>query len=306
MLDVVAPPPTEVPQAPARIVVGVYLRSLREARDITLEEAALAARASISAVSRWERAESSISQHALQNLLRHYGVRGKHADYLLVSMPPQYYARSQRAEQGLARRAPHDYWGDVAGEEATARYIAVRHRASAIVEFCMLVPAGLRTQAYQQALLDPAVCTTPDEPVLGLPRWVHRISRAAGQQRTVLLDETVLVKAVGGPAVMARQLRSLAHLVSSEDAAGQGLAVRILPMNPVLFVHTVTSPAEVTVHGHRLVTTLGLFPSYETGSGAARAVSAGLREAVGAACSREETYELLVNAAEEMERRAAS
>ncbi|GHH56774.1 Scr1 family TA system antitoxin-like transcriptional regulator [Streptomyces candidus] len=305
MLDLL-PPPTEVPQPPARIVLGVYLRGLREAKGITLQDAACVAGVSASAVSRWERAESPIPLDALRTLLRHFGVTGKHADYLALHLPPKNYIRHEREEESFARRAPHDHWADVAGSEAAARCIAVMRRASTLVEFCMLVPAGLRTPAYQAVVLDPADGLDPDEPVLGLPRWVHRIEWAGGQQRTVLLDETVLARPIGGPEVAAGQLRHLADLMRAETPDGQGLIIRILPMDQALFIHTVTSPAEVTVHGHRLVMTRGFFPGYETGSGAAHIMSAGLREAVSAAYSREKTYDLIVASAQAMEQRAAS
>ncbi|MFB8401233.1 Scr1 family TA system antitoxin-like transcriptional regulator [Streptomyces sp. NPDC055912] len=300
------PPPTEVPQAPARIVMGVYLRGLREAKGITLMDAAYVAGASNSAVSRWERAESPIPLGALRRLLRHFGVTGTHADYLAMHLPPQTYVRREREEQGFARRTRHDHWADVAGTEAAARYIAVMRTASAIVEFCMLVPAGLRTPGYQAVVLDPADGVDPDEPVLGLPSWVHRLKWAARQQRTVLLDETVLARPLGGPEVAAGQLRHLADLMNAETPDGRGLVIRILPLDRALFIHTVSSPAELTVHGHRLVTTRGFFPGYETGSGAAHVMSAGLREAVAAAYSREKTYDLIVASAQAMERRAAS
>ncbi|MDT0616236.1 Scr1 family TA system antitoxin-like transcriptional regulator, partial [Streptomyces lancefieldiae] len=241
-----------------------------------------------------------------QKLLLHYGVAGKHSDYLVRSLPPQDYIRSEREERGHAKRAPFDHWADVAGEEAMARYIAVMRTASESIQFSMQVPAGLRTQEYQEAVLDPAVCFNADEPVLGLPRWVHDHTWAEDQRRTVLLDETVLTRTVGDCKVMADQLRHLASLVKGEESAAGGAVVRILPMSPVLSIHTAHWPAEVTLHGHRLVTSLGLFPSYETGSRAARTVSAGLREALPAACSREETYELLARAADAMERRTAS
>ncbi|MFE7780609.1 Scr1 family TA system antitoxin-like transcriptional regulator [Streptomyces nigrescens] len=306
MLHATPASPTEVPQAPARIVTGLYLRCLREARGTTLEDAARAVGGSTSAVSRWERAESPIRKDVLQRLLARYGVMGKHADFLMLHMPPQSYSRNQRDEQGLARRAPHDCWADVAHGEATARYIAVMRMASEVTQFCMTVPAGLRTQAYEQIVLDPDVCATPDEPVLGLPSWVFKVPWDAGQRRTVLLDETVLTRGGSQSEVVAGQLRHLADLVSREKSGVRGPVVRILPMSPVVFVHSVGLHAEVTLHGHRLVTSIGLFPFYETGSGAAQAIGAGLREAVSAACSREETYDRLVHAADAMQRRATS
>ncbi|MFE2268479.1 Scr1 family TA system antitoxin-like transcriptional regulator [Streptomyces lavendulae] len=307
MLHAVPSPPAEVPQAPARIVTGLYLRCLREAQYVRLGQAARVVRMSESAVSRWERAESPIRPDALGTLLALYGVAGDHARFLVGSLPPQGYNREKHEEQGGGRRAPHDCWADVALDEATARHIAVMRMASEVIQYCRQVPAGLRTEGYQRFVLDPEVCITPDEPVLGLPSWVHDVEWAEGQRRTVLLDETVLAQGRGDhPAMVAEQLRHLARLVSREVSGGEGLSIRILPMDQVLFIHTVGATAEVTLHKHRMTVTLGLSPIYETGSGAARIISAGLREADDAAWSREATHKALVNAAEDMERRAAS
>lgn len=307
MFHAVPSPPAEVPQAPARIVTGLYLRCLREAQYIGLEQAARAVRASSSAVSRWERAESPIRPDALGALLRLYGVAADHARFLVGSLPPQGYDRRKHEEQGGGRRAPHDCWADAARDEATARHIAVMRSASEVVQYCLQVPAGLRTEGYRRVVLDPDVCIAPDEPVLGLPSWVHDVDWAERQCRTVLLDETVLTRRRGDhPAMVADQLRHLAQLVSRESCDGEGLSIRILPMDQVLFIHTVGATAEVTLHEHRMTVTVGLSPSYETGSGAARIISAGLREAADAAWSREATHEALVSAAADMERRAAS
>ncbi|MFI1648195.1 Scr1 family TA system antitoxin-like transcriptional regulator [Streptomyces avidinii] len=306
MLHAVPLPPAEVPQAPARIVTGLYLRCLREAQQIRLGQAARAVGVSEPAVSRWERAKSPIRPDALGTLLRLYGVADDHARYLVGSLPPQNYNRRQHEEQGGGRRAPHDCWADVAPDEATARHIAVMRLASEVVQYCRQVPAGLRTEGYQRFVLDPEVCIAPDEPVLGLPSWVHGVDWAERQRRTVLLDETVLGQGRGDrPAMVADQLRHLAQLVSRERE-GQGLTIRILPAEQVLFIHTVGATAEVTLHEHRMTVAFGLSPTYETGSGAARIIGAGLREAADAAWSRDATYEALVSAAEDMERRAAS
>nr|WP_240803223.1 Scr1 family TA system antitoxin-like transcriptional regulator [Streptomyces sp. A1499] len=302
MLHAPAPlPPVEAPQAPTRIVLGAYLRGLRETKGETLRSAACVVRGSVSALSRWERAESPIPPSACGELLRHYGVSKPHIDYLVRNLPQQHYVRDASQERGNARRAPFDHWTDIAGAEAMARYIAVMRMASKIIEYSSQVPAGLRTQAYRKAVLDPALCPREDEPVLGLPRWVRHMPWPQGQQRTVLLDETMLIRPVGGPQAMAHQLRHLASLIRS-DASGSGvLDIRILPMSPVLFVHTINWPAEVVLHGHRLVTGFSLAPVYETGSGAARRVSAGLREALSCAYGREDTYELIRHAADAME-----
>ncbi|MFE9137929.1 Scr1 family TA system antitoxin-like transcriptional regulator [Streptomyces sp. NPDC007355] len=307
MLHAVPLPPAEVPQAPARIVTGLYLRCLREGQGIRLDDAARAVGVSTAAVSRWERAKSPIGPDALSTLLRRYGVADADRNFLVESLPPQNYDRRTYKEQGEGRRAPHDSWADVAGDEATARHIALMRSASEVIQYCPLPPAGLRTQNYELVVQDPEVCVIPDEPVLGLPTWVHHVPWAERQRRTVLLDETVLTRGHGThSATVAGQLRHLADLVGRETPNGQGLTIRILPLDELLFIHLIGATAEVTIHGHRMLVRVSLFPSYETGSGAARVISASLHEAVGAAWSREATYEALVKAAEDMERRAAS
>ncbi|MFB8310139.1 Scr1 family TA system antitoxin-like transcriptional regulator [Streptomyces sp. NPDC055961] len=306
MLHAVPSSPAEVPQAPARIMTGLYLRCRREARHIRLEQAARAVRADKGTVSRWERAKSPIRPDALGTLLPLYGVPDEQVRFLVGSLPPQGYNRGMHRELGGGRRAPHDCWVDVALDEATARHIAVMRSASEVVQYCRQVPAGLRTESYQRFVLDPEVCIAPDEPVVGLPSWVHGVDWEERQRRTVLLDETVLAQGRGDrPAMVADQLRHLAQLVSQERE-GQGLNIRILPEEQVLFIHTVGATAEVTLNEHRMVVTFGLSPTYETGSGAARIIGAGLREAADAAWSREATHKALVSAAEDMERRAAS
>ncbi|MFJ1954609.1 helix-turn-helix domain-containing protein [Streptomyces microflavus] len=303
-MHAVVPPPAETLKPPAQIMIALYLRLVREARGINQAKAADLLGVAISAVSRWERAETPIQRpDILRALLRLYGVKNPHKEFLVQSLPPK---RRDRVEYGLARRALHDHWADVAEAEATARYIAVMRSASEVIEFCMRPPAGLRTQAYEQLVLAPEICAIPDVPVLGLPTWVHRVDRAPGQRRTVILDEVVLTQGGNHAAVVAGQLRHLAALIDQEDPAGVGLRVRILPMSQVLFITTVGPVAEVTLLGQRMVASVGLFPSYETGSGAARSVSAGLREALDEVWSREETRARLVSAAEVMERRAAS
>ncbi|MFJ6437811.1 Scr1 family TA system antitoxin-like transcriptional regulator [Streptomyces sp. NPDC091416] len=298
----VAPSPAETPVPPAQIVISLYLRLLRESRGMLQERTADFVGVAVSAVSRWERAVTPIPPNKLSQMLRLYGVKDPHKAFLVQSIPPR---RSDRMEQGVALRAPDDHWADVADAEATARHIAVMRAASEVIEYCMRPPAGLRTQAYEQLVLTPKNCAIPDVPLLGLPSWVHGVDWAPGQRRTVILDEVVLTQGGHHAATVAAQLRHLASLVDQEDPGG-GLTLRILPLSRVPIVLSSGPVAEVTVRGHRMVASARLFPSYETGSGAARAVSAGLLEALDAAWSREETQTRLVSAAEAMERRAAS
>ncbi|MFE7484988.1 helix-turn-helix domain-containing protein [Streptomyces sp. NPDC057552] len=302
-MHAVLPSPAETLKPPAQIVIALYLRLLREAQGIPQAKAADLLGVNISAVSRLERAGTPIQRpEILRALLRLYGVEKQHTEFLVRSLPPK---RRDRVEIGFARRALHDLWADVADTEATARHIAVMRSASEVIEFCLRPPAGLRTQAYEQLVLDPGICAIPDVPVPTLPTWVHKVGWAPGQRRTVMLDEVVLTQGGAHAAVVAAQLRYLAALVDREEPRGDGLRVRILPLSEVVFVNTVGPVAEVTLYGQRMVASIGLFPSYETGSGAARSISAGLREALRKTWSREETHARLRSAAEDMERKAS-
>ncbi|MFE8910894.1 helix-turn-helix domain-containing protein [Streptomyces globisporus] len=303
-MHAVLPSPAETLKPPAQVVIALYLRLVREARGMHQTKVADFLGVSISAVSRWERGETPIQRpETLRELLRLYGVKNPHKAFLERSLPPP---QRDRVETGFARRAPHDHWADVAEAEATARHIAVMRSASEVIEYCMRPPAGLRTQAYEQLVLAPEICAVPDVPVLSLPTWVHGVDWARGQRRTVILDEVVLTQGGAHAAVVAAQLRHLAALVDQEDPGGGGLRVRILPMSQVLLVNTVGPVAEVTLYGQRMVASVGLFPSYKTGSGAARSISAGLREALHKSWSREETHARLRSAAEAMGHKAAS
>ncbi|MFF3735335.1 Scr1 family TA system antitoxin-like transcriptional regulator [Streptomyces sp. NPDC002476] len=272
-----SPPPTKTSQPPARIVAGVYLRCLRRANGVMLKDSARAAGVSVPAIIRWEQAEAPVPPAALRRLLLRYGVPGDHADYMARRVPPQPYVRDAHEERGFARRAPYDSWTDVAGAEAMARYMAVMLMADEVVQYTTGIPPGLRTEAYRGAVLGPGVCPGPDEPVIGMPRWVHKVPRAEGQRCTVLLDETVLTRPVGGPTVMADQLRHLSCLPSQEAPGGRMVTVRILPVGYVGVIHTLGEVAEVTVHGRRMLTSLRLGPSYETGSGFAHVMGEGMR-----------------------------
>ncbi|MEU3499514.1 Scr1 family TA system antitoxin-like transcriptional regulator [Streptomyces hundungensis] len=289
-------------QLPMRIVTGLYLRCLRTAARIRQEKAAREARASVSAVSRWERAESPLSPRALEPLLTLYRVPRREMEFLLRDLPPQRYNRREDTSRGLADRARYDHWADVS-EEATARYLALMRAAERVVEFCMVIPDGLRTRAYRDAMLATAIERDSEDIPDGMPSWFRRSTWEQGRQsrRLVLLDETVLARPAGGYAAMSEQLWHLAHLIRSEKEGGHGLTLRVVPTDRVLPVHLYTHPAELTLNGQTLVAHWGFFPSYETNSRTALRLSEGLREATALAYSSEESLALIESAASAME-----
>ncbi|MFJ2406576.1 Scr1 family TA system antitoxin-like transcriptional regulator [Streptomyces xanthochromogenes] len=294
-------PPPDEPQLPMRIVLGVYLRALRNAAGVHQKDAAYATRASISAVSRWERAESPISTRNLETLLHLYRVPRREKEYLVEHLPPQKYKRGEDTLRGLAGRARYDVWVDVS-DEATARYLALVRTADILTEFCMVIPDGLRTRAYRDAILKTGIGRDSQDMPDPLPSWLRRLTWEPRQQRrTVLLDECVLIRPVGGYGAMSEQLWHLAHLIRSEKGDGYGLTLRVAPTDRVLTVHLFDHPAELTFDGRSLTADWGLLPRYETKSRVALRLSEGLREAADAAYSREESLARIEAAASAME-----
>ncbi|MYV95303.1 Scr1 family TA system antitoxin-like transcriptional regulator [Streptomyces sp. SID1034] len=294
------PPLTEA-QLPMRIVLGAYLRALRNAAGIQLKDAAFETRTSIAAVSRWERAESPISKRNLESLLHLYQVPRKETEYLLHHLPPQKYKRGQDTTRGLAGRTRYDVWTDLS-DEATARYLALLRTADTVVEHCMVIPDGLRTRAYEDAVLRPGLGIDSRDAPDPLPSWLRRLAwKQNPQRRTVLVDEGVLVRPVGGYAAMSEQLRHLAHLIRSEKGDGADLTLRVVPTDHFLVVHLFAHPAELTFDGRSVTADWGLFAHYETGSRVALRLSEGLREAAAAAYSREESLTRIEAAASAME-----
>ncbi|MYR63635.1 helix-turn-helix domain-containing protein [Streptomyces sp. SID625] len=287
-------------QAPARIVVGVYLRSLRKSQGMTLPGAARALAVTKSALSRWEHAQSPIDPRTLRLLLHLYGVAPQHIRYLLSQTPPQRHTRGKTA--GIGEHDPFDQWPDAACLEAWARYVAVMHTAGEVLQYAPVrFPPGVRTEAYSRAVLDQ-VWSPQDEPGAQMPGWVHTVTKVA-TRRTVLVDEALLQRPIGGPEVAAAQLRHVLRLVRSPQADAPRILV--LPVVRAYAFADLPDAAEVTVHGHRMVTGAGLTPFYGTGP-AADVIATGLRDAAARACGQEESCARIERAADAMDRRTAS
>ncbi len=303
----------QAPRAPVEIVAGIYLRALREAADGMLDQAASVARASISAVSRWERAESPIPGPALEVLLTHWGADPEEARYLRRHLPASrglHIARNSR-DHGqpddrvppdpwdVVHRGPWDKWVDV-GVEAVARYAALTRVASQAVYFTtQRIPPGLRTAEYRAALAHWA--PDPDEPAVK-PRWLAELRRTASQRRTLLLDDSVLHRPSAAPDITAGQLR---HLLGLADVGA--LTLRVLPRSAkTSALHLVGEVAAFTVHDRHLYAGAAEAPWYENRSAHARALQAGLDQALADAASHVESCALIQEAAYWWSRRPGS
>lgn len=197
-----------------RILLGGQLRRLREAKQITLEEAGTVIRASQSKVSRLEAGRLGFKDRDVTDLLTLYGVTDEN---------------ERGALQALARRANapgwwHDYsdilprWFEV--------YLGLEEAASQL-RVCEVqwVPGLLQTEDYARAvMLLGHHGASPKE----IERRVRlRMARQAVLDRPdpsslqVVVDEAVLQRQVGGPAVMRDQLKHLADMAERPNVTIQ-------------------------------------------------------------------------------------
>ena len=214
--------PANTGPAVLRRLLGAQLKRLREANGISREEAGYAIRASGSKISRYELGRAGIRERDVADLLTLYGVEDENQRQKLLE---------------LARRANtpgwwHDYsdilpdwFGTYIGLEMVATQMWVYE-----VQF---VPELLRTEDYLRAL---AVTPRDQEEVateeierrvrLGMARKDKFFDRSNATNLRVVLDEAVLRRQVGGPAVMHDQLKHLAEIAEQPNITVQVLSAQ--------------------------------------------------------------------------------
>jgi transcriptional regulator with XRE-family HTH domain len=195
--------------------LGAELRRLREASGLTIDRVADALECSQSKVSRIETGQVSATPRDVRDMLALYRVD-----------PDQREAMVQ-----IAREARQRGWWQkfVDVPDGVPAYVGLETAANSIdVYMSLIVPALLQTADYARAIIG---AVRPDLPEPEIERRVElRMSRQALLDRDdppelrVLLDEAVLHRPVGGPAVMATQLRRLL-----EDADRPAVTLRVLP-----------------------------------------------------------------------------
>lgn len=185
--------------------LGVELRRLREGTGMTGEEAAERMSWSGSKLSRIERGQVSSNSDDIRDLLELYGVDDPGMCQALILL-----ARESR------RRGWWHVYGDVMPERFEV-YLGLEPEACGLRFYhSQLVPGLFQTQEYAQALLEahPA----PVEPHEISRRTELRLRRQGLLTREdppnvwVVLDEAAVHRLIGGPAVMADQLRHLQEM----------------------------------------------------------------------------------------------
>ena len=200
-----------------RILLGAQLRRLREARRISLEEAGNVIRASHSKISRIETGRVGFKDRDVSDLLTFYGVTDDD---------------EREALRSLARRANapgwwHDY-SDVLPSWFEA-YVGLEEVATQVRAYeVQFVPGLLQCEDYARAV---ALLGHDDE----MPREIERRVRLRMARQAVLdkqeppnvwavVDEAVLRRPVGSPAVMRSQLKHL-----TEVAQQPSVTIQVMP-----------------------------------------------------------------------------
>jgi transcriptional regulator with XRE-family HTH domain len=180
--------------------LGAELRRLREEAGLTIDRVAEALECSPSKVSRIETGQVSATPRDVRDMLGLYRVDD---------------ARLEAMVQ-VAREARQRGWWQkfVDVPDGVPAYVGLEAAATSIdVYMSLIVPALLQTPEYARAVI---AAVRPDLPGSELDRRVElRLRRQdlLDQERApvmrVLLDDTVLRRPVGGPAVMAAQRQRL-------------------------------------------------------------------------------------------------
>lgn len=185
------------------------LRQRREAAGFTQDHVASEMEWSLSKLVRIEAGSVGISRNDLRALLSLYGVRDQEQVDDLVEL-----ARSSRQRMWWAnyRDLLTPSYLEFIGFEAEASTIRYFHPA--------IVPALLQTEAYARAMISGGGMRAlePAEVDSSVEVRMTRISEVLGRDgppgMTVVLDESVIRRRIGGAGVMRQQLRHLVALAT--------------------------------------------------------------------------------------------
>lgn len=202
-----------------KIVLGAQLRRLRERRNITLEEAGRAIRASHSKVSRMELGRVSFRARDVSDLLTLYGVTDGDERQALLTL----------VERANVTGWWHNY-NDVLPSWFET-YVGLEESATGIRNYeVQFVPGLLQSEDYARAVVLLGYPNAPEEEVR------RRVRLRMARQRILhnpdpphlwaVLDEAVLRRPLGGPEVMRGQID---HILRALDLPN--VTVQIVPFS---------------------------------------------------------------------------
>jgi transcriptional regulator with XRE-family HTH domain len=191
-----------------RLQLGAHLRALRRAKGVTRDEAGYRIRGSESKISRMELGKVSFKERDITDLLKLYGVEDP--------------AEHQRV-LALAREANTPSWWHAYGDVLDTwfqNYLDLEQAAELIRTYeVQFVPGLLQTDGYARAVIrlghDNASPAEIDRRA-GL-RMARKqvLDRPDAPRLWAVLDEAVLRRPIGGPAVLREQIRYLLDICGS-------------------------------------------------------------------------------------------
>jgi transcriptional regulator with XRE-family HTH domain len=207
----------------ARRRVRLAIREARDAAALTQSQVAEEMEWSLSKVIRIESGEVSISPNDLRPLLTFLGVKDKATIAALLAD-----ARVARLRQRQAWYQTPEFREYMS--EPLRHLIEYENEATAMRSYSVYYPPGpFQIPAYASALTGSWSDEMGAEAVAKIVDARRRrhemvLERLGSMQVLMVLDQSVLMRQIGGPAVLADQLREL------EDLASRGLiSIRMLP-----------------------------------------------------------------------------
>ncbi len=202
-----------------RIVLGSQLRRLREASNVTSDEAGQAIRATHSKISRLERGRSGAKQRDVADLLSLYGVTDETEREELLTLARQANAPGwwQQYSDVLPR------WLEL--------YVGLERSASIIRTYeVQFVHGLLQTEDYARAVILIANARAPREEVDRRVSFRMKrrqlLTQPDAPEFWAVLDEAALRRAPDGPTVMRAQLEHLLYMADLPN-----VTLQIVPFN---------------------------------------------------------------------------
>ncbi|MFC7344455.1 helix-turn-helix domain-containing protein [Saccharopolyspora griseoalba] len=191
------------------------LRAARNAKGLALREVARALGWSVAKLSRIETAKRGVRPNDLEALLGVLEVEGEDRDRLLKMacevQEPVWW--------GFGRDVSHMLKGIIDAEQRAKRITHVSLN---------LVPGLLQTRNYTRQIMEAGGVEEPvlEERVAARQARQGVLTKRDPVEFHTFMDEAVFARAVGGPHVMAEQLRQVALVAETEN-----VILRVLPRN---------------------------------------------------------------------------
>jgi transcriptional regulator with XRE-family HTH domain len=209
-----------VPRTPSPTVRGrrlrYELRRLREQAGLTRDEAARRLDWFGSKISRIETGQSRAQTGDVRDMLDVYGATSEEAEALVQ----------------LAREARKRGWWTAYNDVFTGTYVGLEAEAASMRTYePQIIPGLLETEDYMRALIRAgSVRYDPDEIERRVQARMVRqdiLTRPEGLEIWAVLDEPVIRRPIGGPAVMRAQLQHLLDLTAPSNST---ITLQILPL----------------------------------------------------------------------------